>query len=91
MRSLLLLLLLVASVALHANDTFRVGQQVLVRGDTATHAIDLLGKPAFKAPLENEFGAYVGESWQFRQDSGRVVTVTIIGGTVANIDESPQY
>jgi hydrogenase maturation factor len=91
MRRLLLPPLLVMSLAIHANDTLRVGQQVLTSGDPATHAIDLLGTPAFKTPLENNFGAYVGESWQFKLDTGRIVTVTIIGGKVAGIEESQQY
>lgn len=91
MRRLLLIPLLALSLAIQANDTLRVGQQVLATGDPATHAMDLLGTPVFKEPVENKFGAYVGESWQFRQDTGRIVTVTIIGGKVSNIEESQQY
>lgn len=91
MRRLFLIPLLVVSVAIHANDTFRVGQEVLVRGDPASHAVDLLGTPFFKYPLENKFGAYVGESWQFKQPSGRIVTVTIIAGKVVDIEESQRY
>ncbi len=91
MRRLLLVPLLAISLGIHANDTLRVGQQVLTSGDPVTHVIDLLGNPVYKEPLQNEYGAYVGERWQYRRDSGRVVTITIIGGRVANIEESQAY
>jgi len=72
---------------IHANDTLRVEQQVLTVGDTATHAIDLLGTPVYKEPVQNEYGAYLGERWQYKRDNDRIVIVTIIGGKVANIEE----
>jgi hypothetical protein len=89
MRRLLLIPLLVASLSIHANDTLRVNEHVLTVGDTATHVIDLLGTPVFKEPLEDKFGAYVGERWQFKRENGWIVTVTIVGGKVANIEERP--
>ena len=91
MRRLLLIPLLALSFGIHANDTLRVGQHVLTAGDPVTALIDLLGTPVYKEPLQNEFGAYVGERWQYRRESGRIVTVTIIGGKVANIEESQSY
>lgn len=91
MRRLWLIPLLALSLGVHANDTLRVGQQVLTVRDPVTHVIDLLGTPVYKEPLQNKFGAYVGERWQYRRESGRVVTVTIIGGKVANIEESQTY
>ncbi len=91
MRSLLLISLLALSLGIQANDTLRVGQEVLTVGDPGTHAIDLLGTPVYKEPLENNFGAYVGERWQYKRESGRIVTITIIGGKVANIEESQTY
>jgi hypothetical protein len=70
----------------HAGDTLRVDSQVLTVGDTAVHALDLLGKPLFKEPVENEFGAHVGERWQYKRDE-HVVIITIIDGKVADIDD----
>ena len=64
---------------------------MLTAGDPVTHVIDLLGTPVFKEPLQNQYGAYVGERWQYKRDSGRVVTITIVGGRVANIEESQTY
>ena len=54
----------------HAGQTLRVGQHVLAVGDTAAHAIALLGTPAFKEPVENQFGAHLGERWQYARDKG---------------------
>jgi hypothetical protein len=86
-RRLLIISLLLLSLSIHANDTLRVEQQVLTVGDTATHAIDLLGTPVYKEPVQNEYGAYLGERWQYKRDNDRIVIVTIIGGKVANIEE----
>ena len=48
MRRLLLIPLLAFSLGVCASDSLRIGQQVLVVGDTAAHALDLLGTPAYK-------------------------------------------
>ena len=87
MRRLLLIPLITLSLNVFASDTLRVGQQVLTVGDTAVHTIDLLGTPAYKEPVENTFGAYQGERWQYRRDNGHVVVVTIIAGKVAAIED----
>jgi hydrogenase maturation factor len=87
MRHLLVVALLVLSFNVFAGDTLRVGQQVLSVGDTAVHAIDLLGMPAFKEPVQNKFGAYQGERWQVSRAGGHVVIVTIIAGKVAAIED----
>ncbi len=87
MRSLLLVPLLAFSLGAHAGETLRVGQQVLSVGDTATHVVALLGTPSYKEPVENKFGAHLGERWQYARDKGHVVVVTIIAGKVADIDD----
>lgn len=87
MRLLLVVAMLVLSLNVFAGNTLRVGQQVLSVGDTAVHAIDLLGTPAFKEPVQNKFGAYLGERWQYSRDKGHVVVVTIIAGKVAAIED----
>ncbi len=89
MRYLLLISLLAFSLAAHAGQTLRVGQQVLSVGDTATHAIALLGTPTYKEPVQNKFGAYLGERWQYTRDNDHVVVVTIIAGKVADIEDRP--
>ena len=86
MRGLLLIPLLALSLNAFASHTLRVGQQVLSVGDTAIHTLDLLGAPAYKEPVENMFGAYQGERWQYSREQGHVV-VTIIAGRVAAIED----
>ena len=83
--TLALLMLLGISVA-HAAETLRVGSQVLAVGDSAVRAIQLLGEPAFREPVENAFGARSGERWQYQVGS-HVATVTIIGGKVVTIED----
>jgi hypothetical protein len=87
MRRLILIPLLTLAIAAHASSTLRIGQQVLSVGDTAVHAIDLLGTPAYKEPLQNEYGAFLGERWQFSMDKGHVIVVTIVAGKVASIED----
>jgi hypothetical protein len=65
----------------------RIGSEVLTVGDSAMRVIQLLGKADFKEPLENEFGAYQGERWQYQRDGGHIVTVTILDGKVSDIDD----
>ncbi|KRF01915.1 hypothetical protein ASG87_10440 [Frateuria sp. Soil773] len=78
--------LLGLSLAAQAGNTLRVGNQVLTVGDSATHALELLGTPAYKEPLENAYGAYRGERWQYPRGR-RVVTLTIVAGKVGEIED----
>lgn len=87
MRRLLLIPLLALSLGVCASETLRIGQQVLSVGDTAAYTLELLGTPIYKERMENEFGAFKGERWQFSRDDGHVVTVTIIAGKVASIED----
>ena len=87
MRRLLLAGLLAISLDAWASETLRVGQQVLAVGDTAVHVLDLLGQPLYREPVENKFGASLGERWQFHRDDDHVVTVMIVAGKVASIED----
>ena len=87
MRRLLPIPLIALSLNAFASDTLRVDQQVLSVGDTAVHTIELLGTPVFKEPVDNEFGAYRGERWQYSRGNGHVVVVTIIASKVAAIED----
>ncbi len=87
MRRYLVLLLLSLTLAAHASSTLRIGSQVLTVGDSAVRAMQLLGKPDFKEPVESDFGGYQGERWQYMRDNGHVVIVTIIDGKVAVIED----
>lgn len=91
---------LTASAA--ATDTLRVGNRVLVKGDSAATVLALLGKPSHKSHRRAtrsrgsrrrgkqvqvvEPNAMGGEQWQYRRD-GRVIVITLIDGRVGDIDE----
>jgi len=85
MRRYLLLALLLLSASAYATNTYRVGNEVLTVGDSAVRAMQLMGKPDFKEPVESDFGGYQGERWQYLRDDGRVVIITIINGRVSDI------
>lgn len=85
MRRLLILALLAISVSAHAGSTYRVGSEVLTIGDSAVRAMQLMGKPDFKEPVQSDFGGYQGERWQYLRDDGRVVVITILNGKIADI------
>jgi hypothetical protein len=85
MRRYLLLALLLLSASAHAANTYRVGSEVLTVGDSAVRAMQMMGKPDFKEPVESDFGGYQGERWQYLRDDGRVVIITIINGRVSDI------
>lgn len=85
MRRYLLLALLLLSASAYATNTYRVGSSVLTVGDSAVRAMQLMGKPDFKEPVQSDFGGYQGERWQYLRDDGRVVIITIVNGKVAEI------
>ena len=87
MRRYLVILLLSFSLAAQAANTLRIGSEVLTVGDSAVRATQLLGTPDFKEPVESEYGGHQGERWQYQRDGGHIVTVTIISGKVAEIQD----
>jgi hypothetical protein len=87
MRRYLLLVLLLLSASAYAASTYRVGSEVLTVGDSAVRAMQLLGKPDFKEPVESDYGGYQGERWQYLRDNGRIVIITIIDGRVSDISD----
>ena len=72
-----------------ASDMFRFGSRLLVVGDPVTKLIDLAGDPLYKEPIQNEFGAYEGERWQYKIE-GTVVTFVIRDAKVNRIDQAPR-
>lgn len=86
-RLALLSMLALASVATHAASTLRVGSQVLSVGESASRAIQLLGEPSYKEPIESDHGGHIGERWQYQRDNSAVTTITVIGGKVSSIEE----
>ena len=99
MRIQLIVALFVFSAAAHASSTLRVGNQVLVAGDSQERVTELLGRPSSKSHrhskhhrsrrrggvrvIENNQG---GVQWRYRRD-GHVTVVTIVDGRVTRIDD----
>ncbi|HET6553470.1 MAG TPA: DUF2845 domain-containing protein [Dyella sp.] len=86
-RSYLAILLLSLSLAAHASSTYRIGSEVLTVGDSAVRAMQLLGKPDFKEPVESDYGGYQGERWQYQRDDGHILTVTVLNGRISDIQD----
>lgn len=91
--------LAVAFTAQAGSGTLRVGSQVLVVGDSATRAIELLGKPTYKSRGKGSSGRRAssgrkhrggraaeppGEHWQYRQGN-RIVTIVVVDGRISAI------
>jgi hypothetical protein len=72
-----------------ASDMFRFGNRLLVVGDPVTKLIDLAGEPLYKEPIQNEYGAFEGERWQYKIE-GAVVTFVIRNAKVNRIDQAPR-
>ncbi|MBD8874170.1 DUF2845 domain-containing protein [Rhodanobacter sp. DHB23] len=100
LAGLLAFTLFVVATGAVASDSLRVGNRVLVVGDSAATVTDLLGKPSHKSRRGGGQGkgrrgkrtraapgnAAPGEQWQYRRD-GHVVVVTLVDGRVSDIDE----
>jgi hypothetical protein len=95
-------LLLACATGASASDSLRVGNRLLMVGDSAVTVTELLGKPSHKSHHNASRGASSnrrgkrtrtatagqasGEQWQYRRD-GRVIVVTLVDGRVSDIDE----
>ena len=100
LAGLLPCLLFACAAGASASDSLRVGNRVLVVGDSAATVSALLGKPTHKSHRSASRGgsrrgrraradssaAVRGEQWQYRRD-GRVIVVTLVDGRVSDIDE----
>jgi hypothetical protein len=87
----LILFLLLASLAIHAATSLRVGNNVLTIGDSAARVQELLGQPTMRTFMRRQSGALPdnqlapGELWQYAQD-GKTIVITIVGGRVTNFE-----
>ncbi|MFC4525110.1 DUF2845 domain-containing protein [Dyella halodurans] len=91
MRRYPLLLLLLASMTLHAATSLRVGSKVLIIGDSAARVLQLMGEPQVRAFKQLQTGGLpsnqlaVGEEWQYLQE-GKTIIITVAGGRVVNFE-----
>ncbi len=99
MRIYLIVALFVFSAAVQASSTLRVGNQVLVAGDSQERVTELLGKPSSKSQRHRarirgrrRGGVQVidshqgGQQWRYRRND-HVTVVTIVDGRVTEIED----
>lgn len=90
-RRYLILLLLLASLTVHASTSLRVGSKVLIVGDSAAQVLQLMGEPSIRAFRQLQMGGLpsnqlaTGEDWQYRQN-GMTIIITVVGGRVVNFE-----
>ncbi len=94
-RTLLLTLLLLLPAAAGASDTLRVGSHVLVSGDDAERAEQLLGRPSHRshhgARRQGRRGGLVvltpaSEQWVYRRGD-HITTLTFVDGRITEIED----
>jgi hypothetical protein len=101
MRRYLVIALLACTFSAHALESLRIGNQLLVVGDSAARVKAMLGNPSVHAKggsakktssktsgqRKGKSGkSDKGERWQYQRD-GHTVTITIVGGKVSHIDD----
>lgn len=95
MRMLLICSLGLLAFSAIASDTLRVGNHLLVAGDSAAQVRELLGRPGHVThhhDARHRRGVVVAtpssERWTYRRD-GSEITVTLVDGVVSQIDQRP--
>lgn len=69
-----------------ASDSVRFDSQVITVGESEGRVLSVAGEPARRVPLQNRFGAAVGERLDY-EVGRKTVQITISGGVVVAIDE----
>ena len=80
MRIRLIVALFVFSVAVQASTTLRVGNQVLVVGDSTVRVTELLGKPSYKSRGHGSRNCSSRKSGRGSRSRAKVTTAKDAGG-----------
>lgn len=95
---LVAIILLACSAAVHASSSLRIGNRLLVVGDSRERVTELLGKPTSRTHrrrhashgrrggvrvIDNNEG---GVQWRYRRGD-RVTVVTLVDGQVTDIED----
>jgi len=87
MRWFLGVLLAMAMSTAFAGDTYRFDRGVVSVGDSTGALIDRAGQPSRVTPIQNGFGATMGERWEYYL-RGKTVAFVISAGKIQRIEES---
>lgn len=88
MRKMILGLALLLAAGAALADTYNVGNRLIADGDGAGKVMELLGKPDLVTPVQNKFGAQIGEKWTYFRGGKTVVFTINPDGRVVAIVES---
>lgn len=69
-----------------ASDSVRFNSQVITVGESESRVLSVAGDPVRRVPLENRFGAAVGQRLDY-EVGRKTVQITISRGVVISIDE----
>lgn len=87
MRRIILTVVLLCLCAAASAATYRFRNGVVTEGDSVAAVMQRAGKPDRIVQLENEYGAGVGERWEYYFGS-KLVALVISGGKVISIGET---
>jgi len=80
-------LVLILSAGEAFADTFRFNGGIVASGDSVAALVQKGGSPDRVVPIENEFGAAIGERWEYYLSDGKMVSFVIQDGKVRMIEE----
>ena len=86
MRMVIAVVLALAVAGPALADSVAFGSRVLSSGDSIGRVYEVAGKPDRIVPLENKYGAGLGERFEYYRD-GKTILVTISGGKVLRIEQ----
>ena len=81
-----IVLVLLFAGAAGAADTATFGMKVITTGDSIAKVYQVAGEPTRVVPLENRYGAGMGERLEYHRGN-KVIQITIQGGRVVRISE----
>lgn len=87
MRRIILTIVLLCLCAAASAATYRFRNGVVTEGDSVAAVIQRAGKPDRVVQLQNEYGAGVGERWEYYFGT-KLVSLVISGGRVIEITET---
>jgi hypothetical protein len=77
---------LLMTFAAAADDGVRFGNQLILYGDSESKVLSAAGEPVRRVPVQNKFGAVVGERLDY-EVGNKTVQITIKNGQVAGVNE----
>ena len=87
MRFIALILIALIAASPARADSYRFRGGLVMDGDSVATLVQRAGQPNRIVPIENKFGAVIGETWEYYIDR-KMVSFVISGGKVLSITET---